>query len=101
MLSATRLSLRSCALSPEAVCPAQAGGDNTSKDVSIPAAITRLFKSALDWNLYSDNVKDLNDRKVLEPAPRPKPSCALHSALTPNNAWRGSVRCVDLLGVHI
>lgn len=48
----------------EAVCVAQAGGPNNSRDVTIPAAITRLFKSALDWNLYSDKVKDLNERKV-------------------------------------
>ena len=42
----------------------QAGGDNKSRDITIPAAITRLFKSQLDWNLYSNREKHLDDRKA-------------------------------------
>ena len=43
---------------------AQAGGDNKSRDITIPAAITRLFKSQLDWNLYSNREQHLDDRKA-------------------------------------
>jgi hypothetical protein len=42
----------------------QAGGDNKALDIKVPAGITRLFKSNLDWQLYSDNQKTLNDRKA-------------------------------------
>ena len=45
----------------------QAGGDNNSPDVSIPAAIVKLFKSNLDWNMYSDKEEDLDKRKVRHP----------------------------------
>ncbi len=30
----------------------------------MPAGITRLFKSNLDWNLYTDQQKTLDERKV-------------------------------------
>jgi hypothetical protein len=43
----------------------QAGGDNKALDIKVPAGITRLFKSNLDWQLYSDNQKTLDDRKVV------------------------------------
>lgn len=43
---------------------AQAGGDNKALDVKVPAGITRLFKSNLDWNLYTDQQKPLDERKV-------------------------------------
>ena len=46
------------------VADVQAGGDNKSRDVTIPAAITRLFKSPLDWNLYSNREHKLDDRKA-------------------------------------
>lgn len=45
-------------------CGAQAGGENKAQDIKVPAGITRLFKSNLDWNLYSDDQKALDDRKV-------------------------------------
>ena len=68
---------QTCALRPD-MCPTttqsssitfdsstlQAGGPNNSRDVSIPAAITRLFKSPLDWNLYTDKEKALHERKA-------------------------------------
>lgn len=47
----------------------QAGGDNKALDITVPAGITRLFKSNLDWQLYSDNQEQLNDRKVGSPFP--------------------------------
>lgn len=42
-------------------------------DIKVPAGITRLFKSNLDWNLYSDDQKALNDRKV-QPHALPRPA---------------------------
>ena len=45
----------------------QAGGDNKALDITVPAGITRLFKSNLDWQLYSDNQEQLDDRKVAFP----------------------------------
>ena len=51
------LVLRNCRLG-------QAGGENKAMDIKVPAGITRLFKSNLDWNLYSDDQEALNDRKV-------------------------------------
>ena len=47
----------------------QAGGDNKALDITVPAGITRLFKSNLDWQLYSDNQEQLDDRKVGPPFP--------------------------------
>jgi choline dehydrogenase-like flavoprotein len=42
----------------------EAGGDNNALDVKVPAGITRLFKSHLDWNLYTDQQEELDERKV-------------------------------------
>ncbi len=42
-------------------------------DIKVPAGITRLFKSNLDWNLYSDDQEALNDRKV-QPDTLPRPA---------------------------
>lgn len=42
----------------------EAGGENKAQDITVPAGITRLFKSTLDWNLYSPAQSELNDRKV-------------------------------------
>lgn len=42
----------------------QAGGKNESKEVKMPAGLPRLFKSALDWNLYSSLQHAANDRQV-------------------------------------
>lgn len=44
--------------------PRQAGGDNKALDVKVPIGITRLFKSNLDWNLYTDQQEPLEERKV-------------------------------------
>lgn len=42
----------------------QAGGKNESKEVKMPAGLTRLFKSPLDWNLYSSLQEAANDRQA-------------------------------------
>jgi hypothetical protein len=42
----------------------EAGGGNTSRDVRIPAAFTRIFRSAMDWNLFSDRQPRLEDRQI-------------------------------------
>lgn len=42
----------------------EAGPDNTSRDVRIPAAITRLFRSPLDWNLFSSLQPQLAERQI-------------------------------------
>lgn len=42
----------------------QAGGSNDSVNVRMPAGITRLFKSELDWNLYTNKQEGVNDRRV-------------------------------------
>ena len=42
----------------------QAGGKNESKEVKMPAGLPRLFKSPLDWNLYSSLQEAANDRQV-------------------------------------
>lgn len=42
----------------------EAGGDNTSRNVRIPAAFTRIFRSPLDWNLFTDRQRQLSDRQV-------------------------------------
>lgn len=44
--------------------PVQAGGANEAKEVRTPAGLPRLFKSALDWNLYSSLQQTANDRSV-------------------------------------
>jgi choline dehydrogenase-like flavoprotein len=42
----------------------EAGGDNKSMNVKVPAGLTRLFQSVLDWNLYSNRQQQLDDRNV-------------------------------------
>ena len=42
----------------------QAGGGNDAVQVRIPAGITRLFKSDLDWNLYTNRQEGAADRRV-------------------------------------
>ena len=42
----------------------QAGLPNDDKIVKIPAGITRLFQSHLDWNLYSNKQPQLHNRQV-------------------------------------
>lgn len=40
----------------------QAGGENSDMQVKIPAGIARIFKSPLDWNLYSRLQQPLGNR---------------------------------------
>lgn len=42
----------------------QAGGKNEGKEVKTPAGLPRLFKSALDWNLYTSLQQAANDRQA-------------------------------------
>ncbi|PSC67760.1 glucose-methanol-choline oxidoreductase [Micractinium conductrix] len=42
----------------------EAGADNVSRDVKVPAAITRLFRSPLDWNLFSELQEQLAARQI-------------------------------------
>lgn len=42
----------------------EAGGENTSRDLRTPAGLPRLFKSALDWNLYTNLQKAAEARQV-------------------------------------
>ena len=42
----------------------QAGGENTSRDLSTPAGLPKLFKSALDWNLYTKFQHAIEARQV-------------------------------------
>ncbi|KAL4424367.1 hypothetical protein ABPG75_001668 [Micractinium tetrahymenae] len=42
----------------------EAGADNTSRDVRVPAAFTRIFRSALDWNLFSELQRQLAERQI-------------------------------------
>ena len=48
----------------------EAGTDNKSRDVKIPAAFTRIFRSPLDWNLFSPNQSDLSNRQIYLPRGR-------------------------------
>ncbi|KAK9838967.1 hypothetical protein WJX74_006865 [Apatococcus lobatus] len=45
----------------------EAGLPNGDKIVKIPAGITRLFQSHLDWNLYSNKQDQLHARQVYSP----------------------------------
>lgn len=42
----------------------ESGPDNTSRNTRIPAAFTRIFRSTLDWNLFTDRQQQLADRQV-------------------------------------
>lgn len=42
----------------------EAGADNTSRDVRVPAAFTRIFRSGLDWNLFSELQHQLAERQI-------------------------------------
>lgn len=42
----------------------QAGVSSRPRDVSIPAGLPRLFKSSLDWNLFSPLLQHLGNRQV-------------------------------------
>ncbi|KAI8103262.1 hypothetical protein M9435_004601 [Picochlorum sp. BPE23] len=45
----------------------EAGPDNTSRNTKIPAAFTRIFRSDLDWNLFTERQQALADRQVYLP----------------------------------
>lgn len=45
----------------------EAGGDNTSRNIKIPVAFTRIFRSSLDWNLFTETQPSLGNRQVYLP----------------------------------
>ena len=42
----------------------EAGPDNTTRDTRIPAAFTRIFRSSLDWNLFTSLQPQLDNRQI-------------------------------------
>ena len=42
----------------------EAGGDDTGRDISIPAAFSRLFKSKYDWAYLTEPQPELNGRQL-------------------------------------
>ena len=48
----------------------EAGADNTSRNIKIPAAFTRIFRSDLDWNLFTETQALLENRQVYLPRGR-------------------------------
>lgn len=61
------LANRLTADSTKTVLVLEAGGDNNSSDVRIPVAITKLFRSLLDWNLFSTEQPQLQDKRIYLP----------------------------------
>src|ERR1700682_5223851 len=45
----------------------ESGGPDTGKEFSIPAAFSKLFKSAYDWGYYTEEQAQLKQRKVYMP----------------------------------
>ena len=45
----------------------EAGGPDDQREIHIPAAVSSLFKSPLDWNYETEPQKHLNDRRVFWP----------------------------------
>ena len=45
----------------------EAGGSDSAKEVRIPAAFSRLFKSARDWNYATEAEPHLNGRRLYWP----------------------------------
>jgi choline dehydrogenase len=45
----------------------ESGGSDTGKEFRIPAAFSRLFKSAYDWGYYTEEQAQLKQRKVYMP----------------------------------
>jgi len=45
----------------------EAGGSDTAKEVRIPAAFSKLFKSSCDWNYSTEEEPHLNERRLYWP----------------------------------
>ena len=45
----------------------EAGGPDTAREIHVPAAFSKLFKTAADWAYYTDEQPCLNDRKLFWP----------------------------------
>lgn len=45
----------------------EAGSDNTSPNIKIPVAFTKIFRSDLDWNLFSKMQSEVSNRQIYLP----------------------------------
>ncbi len=45
----------------------EAGVNNTSRNIKIPVAFTKIFRSNLDWNLFSKKQAEVSDRQIYLP----------------------------------
>jgi choline dehydrogenase len=45
----------------------ESGGADTAREDHIPAAFSKLFQSAYDWNYYTEEQEQLKQRKVYIP----------------------------------
>lgn len=45
----------------------EAGSDNSSLNIKVPAAFTKIFRSNLDWNLFSKRQAEVSDRQIYLP----------------------------------
>ena len=45
----------------------EAGGPDTAREIHIPAAFAKLFKTPVDWAFYTENQPHLNGRKLYWP----------------------------------
>ena len=45
----------------------ESGGADTAREVHVPAAFSKLFKSAYDWSYYTEEQEQLKQRKVYMP----------------------------------
>src|SRR5262245_20002985 len=45
----------------------EAGGPDNKQEISIPAAFSKLFKTAYDWNYTTEPEAELNNRKLYWP----------------------------------
>jgi choline dehydrogenase-like flavoprotein len=45
----------------------EAGCDNASPNITVPAGFTKIFRSSLDWNLFSKRQSEVSDRMIYLP----------------------------------
>ena len=42
----------------------ESGGADTAKEIHIPVAVSRLFKSEYDWSYYTQEQEELKQREI-------------------------------------
>ena len=57
----------------------EAGGPDTAREIRIPAAFSKLFKTAVDWNYSTDPEPYLNNRKLYWPRGKVAPAAPARS----------------------